>query len=88
MKKIIIEEKKENILVSELKMNEIIAYRCKSEVNCHAILTKINIVDQIDGSKLYGYGFVPLNRSDSNIRYSTGSAFSSIEKAIKGGRDL
>jgi hypothetical protein len=87
MKKLIIEIPKECINLNSLQGNEIIAYKCKSEHDSHAILVNIKMTVNAD-NRIYGYGFIPMNSSNSNIRYKSSTWREAIEAAISGGRTL
>lgn len=87
MKKLITEIPKQCVDLVSLQGNEIIAYKCKSELDSHALLVKINIAVDPE-NRIYGYGFIPINSSNSNVRYKTSSWYESIKIALAGGRTL
>jgi len=76
MKHLVLKENEINI--DELRGDELIAYKCKSDKESYAVLCKI----------WHGnYGFLALNNSDSNPRYVGQTWISAIKLAAKN-RDL
>jgi hypothetical protein len=79
------------VTVGMLMSGEIIAYRCKSEKVSHAVLAAIK-TPRTHGEetydKVYGSGFVPLNNSNSNVRYFCTDWNGAIQTALKAGKEL
>lgn len=87
MKKLVVQIPQSFTTLDSLNGNEIIAYKCKSEFSSHAILVSIKMTVDVK-DKIYGYGFIPMNSSNSNIRYKSSSWHEAIKAAVAGGRVL
>lgn len=89
MKNIINEEKRKEILVSDLLGNEIVAYKCKSTSSIksqnYAVLARLHGV--FPSPNCSSYGFIPLGESDKKPRYMANSWRECVKLASES-RDL